>query len=112
MDSTKNISQIFGENLRVYRTLRKLTQEKLAEMVGVTSQVISRYERGKMSPTFKTIEKLADILQVDAFRFFLDGKSGFKVISEKSLDKTGRRVLDLLCRENENYEIAHEKTHP
>ena len=36
----------FGENLKVLRTQKALTQEKLAEYLGVTFQSVSKWERG------------------------------------------------------------------
>ncbi len=42
-----------------------LTQEELAEKVGVTSLTISRWENGKRKPRLKSIRKLAAVLQVD-----------------------------------------------
>ena len=55
---------IFGENLKSFRTARKLTQVRLAELVGVSPRVYNRWERGGALPHFDTIVKIADILQV------------------------------------------------
>ena len=35
-----------GENIRVYRKKKDLTQEEFAEMLGVTYQSVSRWENG------------------------------------------------------------------
>lgn len=56
----------FGKNLRALREKRGLTQEKLAELVGIDYKYIQKIE-GKNPPNIKleTIEKLAKTLKVD-----------------------------------------------
>jgi transcriptional regulator with XRE-family HTH domain len=52
-------------NLRKLREERLLTQEELAERVGVTPLTISRWENSKRKPRLKSIRKLAKVLKVD-----------------------------------------------
>jgi transcriptional regulator with XRE-family HTH domain len=52
-----------GENIRIYRERSNLTQQELADRVGVSWEMISRYERAASSP-LKKIERLADALGV------------------------------------------------
>ena len=52
-----------GENIRLYRERLNLTQQELADKVGVSWEMISRYERTASSPLNK-IHKIADALQV------------------------------------------------
>ena len=42
-----------GENIRNFRKKNDLTQEALADRLGVTYQSISRWENGKVQPTKK-----------------------------------------------------------
>jgi transcriptional regulator with XRE-family HTH domain len=60
----------FGKQLRKIRRNRDITQEKLAEAIGVTAEFISNMERGKYAPSFDTLEKLAAVLEVDVSEFF------------------------------------------
>jgi len=46
-----------GENIRRYRERAKLTQQQLADKIGITWEMISRYERNESSP----IHKLDDL---------------------------------------------------
>ena len=39
-----------GENIKIYRERLKLTQQQLADKIGKTWEMISRYERGVSSP--------------------------------------------------------------
>ncbi len=52
-----------GENIRKYRRRLDLTQEDLADKIGVTWEMISRYERGESSPMNK-LQKLAHALNI------------------------------------------------
>ena len=51
----------FGENLRNLRKSKKLSQEKLAEKVGVSRQSISKWECGEAYPEMNNIIKLCNI---------------------------------------------------
>ena len=59
----------FGERVRELRLQRKLTQQKLAEKVGVTVGYISKVEMEYLqfsdSPLEEFIHKLAEALQCD-----------------------------------------------
>ena len=55
----------FAENLRKFRKRKKLTQEDLANLVGTSKQVISRYEIGARTPKITVVGKISDVLGVD-----------------------------------------------
>lgn len=52
-----------GENIKIYRNKRNFTQQELAEKVGVTWEMVSRYERGISSPMQK-IDNISKALSV------------------------------------------------
>lgn len=58
------LSEIFGSNLRHQRKAKELTQADLAERVGVSTEMISKIERGIAAPSFTTVEKIAEVLGV------------------------------------------------
>ncbi|MBK9715420.1 MAG: helix-turn-helix transcriptional regulator [Kouleothrix sp.] len=60
----------FGKRLRKIRREKDITQEQLAEAISVTGEFISNLERGKSAPSFETVEKLAQALEVDVGEFF------------------------------------------
>ena len=55
-----------GENIRRLRRERDITQETLAEMLGVTSQSVSQWENGRTAPDISQIPPLAHIFEVSA----------------------------------------------
>lgn len=54
----------FADRLAAIRKERHLTQEALAERVGLTKAQIYRYEKGNSQPTLDVIKKLAVALSV------------------------------------------------
>jgi len=52
-----------GENIRMYRVRKDLTQRELGDKIGKTWEMISRYETGKSSP-MNQLTKLADVLDI------------------------------------------------
>lgn len=58
------VISIFGKVLREQRELKKLSQEKLAELSDLDRTYISLLERGLRQPTISTLFKIADALDV------------------------------------------------
>lgn len=56
----------FGERLKKLRLQEKLTQQQLADRVGVTKSVISYYELQERYPSPEIIIKLAFVFHVSA----------------------------------------------
>lgn len=67
---TSSLSEKFGNRLYRIRKERKLTQLELAERINVSSDFIGLMERGVNSPSFKTLEKLSNVLEVPVYQFF------------------------------------------
>ena len=49
----------FSRNVAARRNALGITQAQLAERVGVDTETVSRFERGKHLPSLKTLERLA-----------------------------------------------------
>ncbi len=60
-----------GENIKIYRKRKKLTQQELGERIGKTWEMISRYERGISSP-LNQLQSIADTLEVDPISLMRD----------------------------------------
>ncbi len=54
----------FPERLKELRAERKLTQARMAELLGVASRVYHRWESGAATPHFDTVVQIADVLGV------------------------------------------------
>lgn len=66
-----NLKKNFGKNLQKYRKYRGLTQEKLAELIGVDVTSISSIETGKYFPSADNLSKLVYVLQIQFSDLFM-----------------------------------------
>lgn len=55
-----------GDYLKQLRTERGMSQEKLAEAIGISRQSISKWEQGLSSPDIENIKKLSEFFGVSA----------------------------------------------
>lgn len=62
---TKQILEDFGSTLREKRIQKKLTQEKVSELAGITDVYLQDLERGSYSATWLIWLKLCTILDID-----------------------------------------------
>ena len=73
-------SKLIGQRIRNYRTQRKLSQEKLAELSGCHPTYIGQVERGEKNATLESVEKIASALNISLSQLF--EKLGDREISE------------------------------
>ncbi|MEH2935908.1 helix-turn-helix transcriptional regulator [Acutalibacter sp. JLR.KK004] len=94
------------KNLRMLRESRKLSQEKLAALTGLTARRIFSYEQESTEPDIETLASLADFFGVTID--FLVGRTVFGAASESTnslqLKKFGERVKQY--REEKDIERA------
>jgi DNA-binding XRE family transcriptional regulator len=73
--TNREILRLVGRNVRQARLKANLTQECLAELVGVHWQTISYIEQGKFPCSLSTFARLSQYLQISPNRL-LDGLPG------------------------------------
>lgn len=54
-----------GKRVRTYRIAKGYSQEKTAELLGKSTTYYSRFERGSIGIKLSTLQKLAEILELD-----------------------------------------------
>lgn len=67
-----DLKKQFGSRLRLLRVQKQMTQDQLADSANLSVDFLSLIERGKNSPSFESLEKLARALGVsvkDLFNF-------------------------------------------
>jgi len=65
-------------DLKELREKKLLTQQQLAEMVGVDRTLISKIESGAAQPSVTTAKKIATVLGFDWTKFFEDEHAATK----------------------------------
>ena len=81
-----------GAFLQTLRKEKGLTQEQLAEQVGVARRTVSRWETGSNMPDLDILLELADFYSVD-LREILDGERKSEQMNEE-LKETVLQVAD------------------
>lgn len=64
MDRKKR-KQILGDAMRKERVIRRVSQQQIADHLGLSKTIISAYERGKVSPAIDTLDAFCAFLGVD-----------------------------------------------
>jgi len=62
-----NAFEILRFNIKKYRKEKGLTQERLSEMADISRDYLSNIERGKYTPSFKTIVALAEAIGIEPY---------------------------------------------
>jgi transcriptional regulator with XRE-family HTH domain len=70
----KSLAEIVGHNILNRRKKRKLTQEALADMVGIGQQSLSRMEKGRIAPRFDRLQRFAEMLGCTVADLFKEGE--------------------------------------
>ncbi|MCC6896906.1 MAG: helix-turn-helix domain-containing protein [Anaerolineae bacterium] len=89
------------DKLRELRTGRDLTLKNLAETTGLSVSYLSDIERGRTNPSLKTVEALADALDVSVQTLL----TGVEFIEETSHDDLPEGLKELVNDEEFNEEI-------
>lgn len=54
----------YGERIALLRDHKQLTQQELANIVGITRAALSHYENNRRKPDYQVIRNIADYFQV------------------------------------------------
>ena len=65
---------MFGEDLKQLMKAKKITSRELAAQIGVTDTYISYLITGKKAPSFRTMNRIADYLEISVTELFPEKK--------------------------------------
>ena len=65
-----SIKKLLGKRLQEIRKSKKLTQEQVAEMIGVETPSISNIENGKYYPNAENLDKLMKVFNIRPHELF------------------------------------------
>ena len=58
------IEQKIGNNLKIARQQKKLTQKEMAEKMGILQPAYARYESGKIQLNYEQVQLICNILEI------------------------------------------------
>jgi len=86
MEKAASIREILAKNLREHRRKCGLSQEKLAEKVGISTQYLAMIEIARKFPASEVLERLAKAMYINVYELFL-------------IDHSPREELELIRQE-------------
>lgn len=96
----KSGKEKLGARIKAFRKAKGLSQEQLAELVGIEQKHVSRLEVGTSYPTIDRLEKIAVALDVPMGSFFdaekqtyYDEKAKKLELMMRELDEDYRRII-------------------
>ena len=105
-----NLRNLFSQNIKRYRQMKGLSQEKLAEKIEISTNYLSEIETGKGWVSPFSLVKIANALEIEVFELFKpqeavakdklktinkcldDFSTSLKVSFEKSLKDSMRKI--------------------
>lgn len=101
------MKEIISQKIKNARALKGLSQQELADMIGVSKQMISKYEKGESIPTSSNLLKLSKSLKVKIDYFFKPSKIELGTLNlrkKSSFSNKKQESLEQLIKLNlENY---------
>ena len=97
----KNFKKSFGQRVRYLRKLAGLSQEKVAELTGLSPKTISYIENSKNTISFNKIPLLAKALGVPEYKLFVfsDSENNKEVLEnllQSATDKEINAITDII----------------
>lgn len=65
------IKKLIGKKIQEIRKKKKITQDYLAELIGVETPSISNIETGKYFPSAENLDKILEVLKIKPNELFL-----------------------------------------
>jgi transcriptional regulator with XRE-family HTH domain len=95
-----NILISVGKRIQSVREKRGLTQSQLEEKTGINTKYISAIECGQKNVTIKTLEKIANGLNIDLYELFLfseefESEGAVKKAIESLIKESDIKTLNL-----------------
>lgn len=99
-----------GELIRKYRKEKNLTMKKLGELVGVSEQAISQYERGLRNANLEMLIKLSNALDIDVNNLLEENSTISQEVLENISSKTKLHSTEKPYEDKDIYIIQRAKS--
>ena len=103
MINSSNIKSNLGSVLKELRNRKGITQEKLAECIGMQPYAITKIETGRAFISSETLSKLCNFFNVEPYIFFLNKDQAYTVEDLDKLSKINNkldRIYEIIVNKN------------
>ena len=83
-----NIREVLASNIKEYRRICGFSQDKLAELAGISSQYLATIETCRKFPTPEVLDHLAESLNIETHELFV-----FTSSPQKELEKLRQDII-------------------
>lgn len=90
---------MLGEKIKKYRENKNMTQNEVADILGVKSATISKYETNTLEPNIESIKKLSEIFEISIDELLRDKEDKFD-ISKINILETLREQKNMKLKGN------------
>jgi len=96
------LQQYLSQNIKKYRKQKKLSQEKLADLAGISVNYIGLIECGKNFPSLAMLEKIAMALDIESIDLFNKNTLPFSATEKlkKDLQNEIKKTIDEVFEKN------------
>ena len=98
-----------GERIKELRKKNDLTQERLAEKIGISNVSLSKIENGKSFPDCDNLEKIICALEIKPYELFVSFNEDVAEYGEMILKTLKKAVSPENLLNNTSYRVSHEK---
>ena len=99
----KDIRIVLAENMKKYRKIQNISQEKLAEKVSTAPNYIAMIEVGKKFPSASMLERIALALNIDTPELFTTSSVTFMPNSNISVERMYQEIMLEFKQFEKNY---------
>lgn len=83
----RDVRELFRENLRKLREAKGYSQRELSELCDYTRSYVGQLERGEKDPSFESLIRLSEALDLSILDFFRNDKEGLEVELTEALEE-------------------------
>jgi len=89
------IREVLAKNIKEYRRKYGLSQDKLAELAGISSQYLATVETCRKFPTPEMLDRLAEALSLETHELFASAPT-----PQDELEKLRQNIYRRSCKSN------------
>lgn len=98
---------MLGERIKQLRKSYKMTQQELAEKLGITPSAVGMYEQNRREPKYDMLDQLCKIFSVSP-DYFLSTDSSVSLASSQTIYRTKASDFDIII-DNLRHDLKEQK---